>query len=629
MIKIGITGSIGSGKSTLARKAGEELGIPVFDADKAVHDLYAKDEELKNFLMQKYGAAIVQNGKVDRKALKAFMDDKTRQKEWQEVLAEVHRRVWGMYGDFIQKQKVAGQQYIIADVPFLFETAAENHFDYTVNVFLPYEAQKRRALERETPKLTEAEFEQRYRAFMSIEKRNQRADFTVDNSGEIAASVLQLRAHMKNMRDPGKPASLPKIFNQAAVYVGSFDPMTLGHVDVVKSAAKMPYSKLYVAIGVNPKKQPLFTTEERLAMIEREMDRDVRPHLAPGQEIIVTSYEGLTVDFMKSVGSSFCVRGLRGIKDLEEEGDLAAVNKGLYADGLDEPDTGDFSQAYFATSNPELRHVSSSFARALCASKKDISLLRYVSADVAAKMIAKRQEQELKLKSGKIYRIPTPEELDRLKSLWKEFAPDCNGSGDRIYAGLLEKYSEPHRAYHNAGHLVELFEYFEEYRDQFKNPQAVVLALFFHDDVYNIPGPDNEKQSAEYARQALTELGVDPQVVARVADLIEMTKTHQPPEGDRDAALMLDMDMAILGAPAEKYKKYSEAIEAEYTSHFSAKKYHEGRLGFLESFRQKGRLFMTDAFEDRFGKQVCWNIADEHARLKAKPAQQKPPQGPK
>jgi pantetheine-phosphate adenylyltransferase len=132
-------------------------------------------------------------------------------------------------------------------------------------------------------------------------------------------------------------------------------------------------------------------------MIEREMDRDVRPLLASDQEIIVTSYEGLTVDFMEKVKSSFCVRGLRGIKDLEEEADLASVNRDLFADTLNEAGMENFSQAYFATSRPELRHVSSSFARAICATgQKDLSLLKYVSADVAAKMIAKREDNAKK-----------------------------------------------------------------------------------------------------------------------------------------------------------------------------------------------------------------------------------------
>lgn len=394
MIKIGLTGSIGSGKSSLAREAASQLGIPVFDADQTVHDLYAHDKDLQQFIADKFGADVVQGGVVDRRTLGAFMRSGDHVEQWRALEAEVHRRVWQECDAFAAKHAAEGAQYIIADVPLLFETAAERHFDYTINVFLPYAAQKERALARETPKLTEAEFERRYKLFMPIEQRNKKANFTIDNSGSLAASLLQLRLHMSRMTDvaPAVTTPLSTVFNQAVVYVGSFDPMTLGHVDVVKSASKMPYQKIYVAVGINPQKKPMFTTEERLAMIEREMDRDVRPYLAPGQEVIVTAYEGLTVDFMRKVNASLCVRGLRGIRDLEEESDLAAVNRGLFADRLDEPGSEQFSQAYFATSRPELRHVSSSFARAIGAAGRDLALLQYVSPDVAAKMIAKRQE---------------------------------------------------------------------------------------------------------------------------------------------------------------------------------------------------------------------------------------------
>lgn len=387
MIKIGMTGSIGSGKSTLAKHAAAELSIPIFDADAVVHDLYANDKALIEFVSQKCGT-----DHLDRQVLKAMMDDPNQRDAWKEIEKEVHRNVWARFESFTQEKELAGCKYIIADIPFLFEGGEDKNFDYSVNVYLPYEDQKRRALERAQPKLSEKDFEKRYATFMPIDKRNRKADFTVNNSGEIAASFLQLRSHIAKMGNLTTPSNVPNTFNQAATYVGSFDPMTLGHLDVVKSAVKMPYKKLYIAIGVNPSKNPMFTTEERLSMIERELDRDIRPHLAPGQKVIVTSYEGLTVNFMQSVGSSLCVRGLRGIKDLDDEGDLAAVNRGLYADSSQQSAEECFSQAYFVTTNPELRHVSSSFARALCAEEKDLSLLRYVSPDVAAKMISKRDK---------------------------------------------------------------------------------------------------------------------------------------------------------------------------------------------------------------------------------------------
>ncbi len=392
MIKIGLTGSIGSGKSTIGRMAMAELGIPVFDADHKVHELYATDKKLQNFLINKCGSSVVKDGVVDRGYLKRYMTDPVLKNIWMDIQSEVGRRVWQAFDTFIAENEALGKDTIIADIPFLFEYNSDTRFDYTMNVYLPYEAQKKRALARQTPKITEDDFNKRYASFMPIEERNKRADFTIDNSGSVAASFLQFRAHLAAMTHDRITTSNSNSnnFNKAAVYVGSFDPMTLGHIDVVKSAAKMPYDTLYIGIGINPAKNPLFTAQERVDMIEREMDRDVRPHLAAGQRIIVTTYEGLTVDFMKHVGSSFCIRGLRGVKDLEEESSLASINQDLY-----DHSTGQvFSQAFFATSDPALRHVSSSTARALCLAKQDLPLLKYVSADVAAKMIEKRESNK-------------------------------------------------------------------------------------------------------------------------------------------------------------------------------------------------------------------------------------------
>ncbi|GEM_PF-516165 len=615
MIRIGLTGAIGSGKSTLARKAAADLSIPVFDADQAVHDLYASDIQLHKFLVEKCGKKVLKDGAVDRGVLKAFMLNPDNKTEWQEIEATVRHRVWDVYQEFSKKHEAEGADYIIADVPFLFEDGAEPHFDYTINVFLPYEQQKARALSRQTPKLSEADFEKRYAAFLPMEQRNRRADFTIDNSGEVDASFLQFRAHLKNMKDAQKPASLSQSFNDAVVYVGSFDPMTLGHVDVIRNAIKMPYKNIYVAVGVNPAKKPMFTTEERLKMIEREMDRDIRPHLAPGQKIIVTSYEGMTVDFMKKVGASMCIRGLRGINDMEEEGNLAAVNRGLFADALDEPGSAEFSQVYFAASNPDLRHVSSSFARAICTGKRDLSLLRYVSSDVAAKMIAKRDRK----KDGQIdnvYRTPTHAELENLKSLWDQYVPQ-NAKTDHIFKDLLAKYSEPHRAYHNVGHLVEVFEAFKEYEDRWQDPQAVALAMFYHDAVYDVLRNDNEGQSAEYARQMLLDLKLSDEKINRICDMVKLTETHMVSKNDYDAALMLDIDMAVVGQSADKYQRYAKAVRAEYLTGFSADKYAEGRTAFLASVKSKSRIFITDEFENKFGQQAILNMAAEHRGLVA------------
>lgn len=605
---------MGTGKSSVARAAAEELGIPVFDADQTIHDLYAHDTALQAFFVEKFGPEIVQDGVLDRKQLVAIMHDPAQQKKWDEAVAEVYVHMWKAYDDFVAEQKAKGRKMVIGDIPLLFETNAENHFDYTVNVSVPYELQKQRALARAVPKLTEEEFEKRLKTFMPTEQRNKKADFVIDNSGEIEGSLLQFRAAIARMSEPEQsPASkvshaFNQAANQAAVYVGSFDPITLGHIDVIKSASKMHFPKLYVAIGENPDKNPMFTLKERLAMIEREMDRDVRPYLAPGQEIIVTSYEGMTVDFMKKVGSSFCIRGMRGVKDLEEEGDLAAVNKDLYGSAAG-AGAGKFTQVYFV-SDPALRHVSSTFARELCKQGRDIDLLKFVSPDVAAKMIEKRDLTAAQA-------VVSPDEGKKLQKIWHEYVPSKGEVADKSYSKLIRKYGEKPRKYHTVEHLSDSFRLFEENKAAMKDPQAVALALFYHDVIYNIPADGNEQQSAQYAARALTAMGADPQLISRVSDLIKMTEQHTAPANDTDAALMMDIDMAILGSSHAHYKKYAAGVEAEYTSHLTQQEYRAGRLAFLEACRKKNRFFITDNFENKYGEQSRRNLAWEEGSLKS------------
>ena len=95
-----------------------------------------------------------------------------------------------------------------------------------------------------------------------------------------------------------------------AVYVGSFDPLTLGHVDIIKRGAKV-FEKLTVGIGINPDKEPLFSPEERV-----ELTRQV---LASLKNVEVACFEGLAVNFVKECGAVVMLRGVRTLTDIESE----------------------------------------------------------------------------------------------------------------------------------------------------------------------------------------------------------------------------------------------------------------------------------------------------------------------
>jgi pantetheine-phosphate adenylyltransferase len=109
-----------------------------------------------------------------------------------------------------------------------------------------------------------------------------------------------------------------------AVYPGSFDPITNGHLDVIRRASGA-FERVIVAVLANPRKQPVLAVDERIEIIRRALAGDG----ASGDRIEVDSFDGLTVDFCRARGAQFIVRGLRAISDFETEMQLAHNNRKL------------------------------------------------------------------------------------------------------------------------------------------------------------------------------------------------------------------------------------------------------------------------------------------------------------
>lgn len=103
-----------------------------------------------------------------------------------------------------------------------------------------------------------------------------------------------------------------------AVYQGSFDPVTFGHLDIIRRAARV-FSELIVGVGVNPDKTQLFTHEERLDLLA--------PHIRQYNNVRAASYEGLTIDFVRQYRAHILVRGIRDLNDLSHEVQLANLNR--------------------------------------------------------------------------------------------------------------------------------------------------------------------------------------------------------------------------------------------------------------------------------------------------------------
>lgn len=154
-----------------------------------------------------------------------------------------------------------------------------------------------------------------------------------------------------------------------AVYPGSFDPITNGHLDVVERAVRV-FDRVIVAVLANPRKEPLLSADDRLAAIREA----VAGSELPADRVAIESFDGLTVEFCRRRGAAFIVRGLRAISDFETEMQLAHNNRRLAPD---------VDSVFFMTS-VEHGYVSSSLVKEIARFGGDVSGM--VPASVAARL---------------------------------------------------------------------------------------------------------------------------------------------------------------------------------------------------------------------------------------------------
>jgi predicted metal-dependent HD superfamily phosphohydrolase len=180
---------------------------------------------------------------------------------------------------------------------------------------------------------------------------------------------------------------------------------------------------------------------------------------------------------------------------------------------------------------------------------------------------------------------------------------------------LLAAYDEERRGYHDLTHLSEVLDHVATLADAAEDVEAVVLAAWFHDAVYDGAG-DDEERSALLATEELTAAGVDGRRVAEVARLVRLTATHRPGPGDRNGEVLSDADLAILAAPPERYASYVAGVRAEH-AHVPDADFRRGRAAVLRDLLAKPALFHTDAARARWEEPARANVARELAELEA------------
>jgi predicted metal-dependent HD superfamily phosphohydrolase len=180
---------------------------------------------------------------------------------------------------------------------------------------------------------------------------------------------------------------------------------------------------------------------------------------------------------------------------------------------------------------------------------------------------------------------------------------------------LLARYAEPHRAYHTRRHLDECFAQLDPVRAHCERPGEVELALWYHDAIYEPREPRNEERSAEWAEAVLREAGVAAGAAHRVRDLVLATKHDAVPETP-DAQLLVDVDLAILGAPAERFDEYEAQVRVEY-GWVPEAAFRAGRAKILRELFARPALYSTPWFRERLEEAARANLARSIARLAA------------
>ncbi|MBC6982014.1 phosphohydrolase [Caulobacter sp. 17J80-11] len=185
------------------------------------------------------------------------------------------------------------------------------------------------------------------------------------------------------------------------------------------------------------------------------------------------------------------------------------------------------------------------------------------------------------------------------------------------HSGLVLAYAEPHRRYHTLAHVQDCLDELAAVPDLSAAERLTLeRAIWWHDAIYDPTRSDNEDRSADRAERDLAGQGVSAEERAEVVRLIHLTKGHAVEPGDRLGALLVSIDLSILGRPAAAYDAYARAIRQEY-SYVPEDLYRMGRAAVLKHFLNGPAIYADPGFRERYETQARANLAREVAALTA------------
>lgn len=210
-------------------------------------------------------------------------------------------------------------------------------------------------------------------------------------------------------------------------------------------------------------------------------------------------------------------------------------------------------------------------------------------------------------------RVTSRERSEHASFVLRRRWPAALERGAAVRDELLDRWSQPHRHYHDVTHLLAVLDALALVAGRGSVPLVVELAAWFHDAVYEgVPGSD-EEASAALAESVLAPLLAADQV-AEVVRLVRLTADHRPADGDEHGALLSDADLAVLGGEPARYDRYVAAVRQDY-AHVSDDDWRRGRAGVLRQLLGLDPLYRTERGRDLWLAPARENLRRELAAL--------------
>jgi len=175
-----------------------------------------------------------------------------------------------------------------------------------------------------------------------------------------------------------------------------------------------------------------------------------------------------------------------------------------------------------------------------------------------------------------------------LLASWSRLLPDQIELGESLVAA----YTDSARHYHDLRHLDQVLRSIDSLAAEADDVEAVRLAAWFHDAVYDVRATDNEERSAQLAETSLTDSGLTAGRIAEVARLVRLTATHAAELDDANGVVLCDADLSILASGPDAYASYTRAVRVEY-AHVAEDDFRRGRAAILQQLLDLPRLFGT------------------------------------